>query len=75
MYKMNQSSGSYRIEPLRKDNYDTWVLQAGSILRRIGLWDYVSTTNLVARQQNLTILKVKKSSKNGKQTIKMLSLN
>jgi hypothetical protein len=30
---------------------------------------------LATRQQNLTILKVKKSSKNGKQTIKMLSLN
>jgi hypothetical protein len=39
---MNQSSVSYRIEPLRKDNYDTWVLQARAILRRIGLWDYVS---------------------------------
>jgi hypothetical protein len=39
---MNSSSRSYRIEPLRKDNYDTWVLQARAILRRIGLWDYVS---------------------------------
>jgi hypothetical protein len=39
---MNQSSGNYRIEPPRKDNYDTWVLQARAILRRIALWDYVS---------------------------------
>jgi hypothetical protein len=39
---MNQSNGRYRIEPLRKDNYDTWVLQARAILRRIGLWDCVS---------------------------------
>jgi hypothetical protein len=38
---MNRSSGSYKVEPLRKDNYDTWVLQARAILR-IGLWDYVS---------------------------------
>jgi hypothetical protein len=67
---MNQSNGSYRIEPLRKDNYDTWVLQARAIIRRIGLWEYVS-----GKATKPDDSQSEKSSKNGKQTIKMLSLN
>lgn len=39
---MAQASTSYRIESLKNDNYDTWKIQAQTILRRLGLWDYVS---------------------------------
>src|SRR5678816_641914 len=31
-----------RIEPLRKDNYDTWCIQAQALLIRSALWEYVS---------------------------------
>ncbi|KAK9738656.1 protein of unknown function (DUF4219) [Popillia japonica] len=40
------SPGSYRIESLRRDNYDTWKLQAQAILTRNGLWNYVSGKTL-----------------------------
>ncbi|KAK9746010.1 protein of unknown function (DUF4219) [Popillia japonica] len=40
------SSGSYRIESLKRDNYDTWKLQAQAILTRNGLWNYVSGKTL-----------------------------
>lgn len=33
---------NYRIEPLRKDNYDTWVVQAQAILIKNGLWSNVT---------------------------------
>lgn len=33
---------NYRIEPLNKDNYDTWKLQAEAILIKSNLWKYVN---------------------------------
>jgi hypothetical protein len=36
------STVNYRIEPLNKNNYDTWKLQAQAILIKSDLWKYVS---------------------------------
>src|SRR5678816_2740946 len=36
------SSTGIRIEPLQKDNYDTWCIQAQALLIRSDLWEYVS---------------------------------
>lgn len=32
------------IEPLRRENYDTWRIQAKALLLKLGLWNYVSQT-------------------------------
>uniref|UniRef100_A0A1B6H001 DUF4219 domain-containing protein n=1 Tax=Cuerna arida TaxID=1464854 RepID=A0A1B6H001_9HEMI len=36
------STLNYRIDPLKKKNYDTWKLQAQAILIKSNLWKYVS---------------------------------
>lgn len=36
---------NYRIEPLKRDNYDTWKVQAKAILVKNGTWGYVSGIN------------------------------
>lgn len=35
---------NYRIEPLRRGNYDTWKVQAKAILIKNGTWGYVDDT-------------------------------
>ncbi|BES97325.1 Hydra magnipapillata [Nesidiocoris tenuis] len=39
---MASSGSSYRIEPLRSDNYDTWRIHAQALLRRAGVLDFVT---------------------------------
>lgn len=34
-------STHYNIEPLKKENYDTWCVQAQAVLIKNGLWEYV----------------------------------
>lgn len=36
------SSTAFRIEPLRRDNYDSWSIQAQALLIKNDLWEYVS---------------------------------
>lgn len=38
------STASFRIEPLSKENYDTWSIQAQAILIKNGLWEYANGT-------------------------------
>lgn len=33
---------NYKIESLQKENYDTWYIQAQTVLIRSGLWGYVT---------------------------------
>ncbi|OJT11738.1 Retrovirus-related Pol polyprotein from transposon TNT 1-94, partial [Trametes pubescens] len=41
----DDSSSSYRIEPLNGDNYHTWRIQMQDILAELELWEYVSGNN------------------------------
>jgi len=36
------SSNTVRIEPLNKDNYDTWKIQMQAVLIKSEAWDYVN---------------------------------
>ncbi len=40
----DSSTFSYRIEPLKGDNYVTWRIQMTDILSELDLWDYVAGT-------------------------------
>ncbi|CDO74218.1 hypothetical protein BN946_scf184718.g2 [Trametes cinnabarina] len=40
----DDSSSSYRIEPLNGDNYHTWRIQMMDILAKLELWEYVAGT-------------------------------
>jgi hypothetical protein len=41
----NESSGNYRIDPLRgAENYTTWRVQISDILTDMGLWEYTTGT-------------------------------
>lgn len=35
---------TYNIEPLDKDNYDTWAIEAEALLNKNKLWKYVNNT-------------------------------
>lgn len=41
-------SNTIRIEPLRKDNYDTWCVQAQAVLIKSDLWAYASGEKTLA---------------------------
>lgn len=38
------AANTYRIDPLRKDNYETWKMQAEAVLTKSELWGYTSGT-------------------------------
>lgn len=38
----DDSTSSYRIEPLNGDNYHTWRIQMMDILAELELWEYVN---------------------------------
>ncbi|KAJ8501830.1 hypothetical protein ONZ51_g377 [Trametes cubensis] len=40
----DNSSSSYRIEPLNGNNYHTWIIQMANILTKLELWEYVTGT-------------------------------
>lgn len=42
VFFMMASYGSYRIELLSKDNYDTWRMQVEALLTKDDLWEYIS---------------------------------
>lgn len=50
---------NYRIEPLRKDNYDTWVVQAQAILIKNGLWSYVTGEKKTPDENSAADIKAK----------------
>ncbi|BES98060.1 Hydra magnipapillata [Nesidiocoris tenuis] len=39
------SSTNFRIEPLSKDNFDTWQIQVEALLRKSRMWDFVNGKN------------------------------
>ena len=41
----NTTSSSFRIEPLKGDNYVTWRIQMTDILAELDLWEYVASDN------------------------------
>lgn len=44
---------NYRIEPLKRDNYDTWKVQAKAILIKNGTWGYVNGTKKKSAEEPL----------------------
>ncbi len=44
----SSSTSSYRIEPLKGDNYVTWRIQMTDILAELDLWDYVTSDRTTA---------------------------
>lgn len=45
-------SSSYRIEPLKRNNYDTWKIQAEAVLIQNNLWEYVSGKKQCPEDEN-----------------------
>ncbi|HLP34673.1 MAG TPA: DDE-type integrase/transposase/recombinase, partial [Amoebophilaceae bacterium] len=62
--KKNENSSAmaeakFRIEPLTKDNYDTWRLHAEALLVKCDGWQYVSGTLIKPEQNGMNALAIK----------------
>lgn len=53
------AEAKFRIEPLTKDNYDTWRLHAEALLVKCDGWQYVSGTLIKPEQNGMNALAIK----------------